>query len=97
MFALSSLLQHHKEFFSPQKLQSCGELATRLPAPQRRARSLDRRTSETFMTVSQLSFHCVLIDRADQTDECLCLQPDLLNFKKGWMVKLEGTDQVKNC
>lgn len=23
-------------------------------------------------------------------------QPDLLNFKKGWMVKLEGTEQVKH-
>uniref|UniRef100_A0A8D3AS34 PH domain-containing protein n=1 Tax=Scophthalmus maximus TaxID=52904 RepID=A0A8D3AS34_SCOMX len=41
------------------------------PAPQRRARSLDRRTSDTVMT------------------------PDLLNFKKGWMMKLDESDQWK--
>ncbi|XP_004071261.2 myosin phosphatase Rho-interacting protein [Oryzias latipes] len=50
-----------------EKLPSCGDTAQlRAPPPQRRAKSLDRRTSDTVMT------------------------PDLLNFKKGWMVKLEG-------
>ncbi|XP_068423041.1 myosin phosphatase Rho-interacting protein isoform X2 [Clinocottus analis] len=39
--------------------------------PLRRAKSLDRRTTESVMT------------------------PDLLNFKKGWMVKLDGQDQWK--
>lgn len=39
----------------------------------------------------------LLIDGVAETDLCLCLQPDLLNFKKGWMVKLEGTDQVNYC
>ncbi|KAM8844063.1 uncharacterized protein AB9W97_022305 [Spinachia spinachia] len=41
------------------------------PPPQRRAKSLDRRTSDTVMT------------------------PDLLNFKKGWMVKLDENEQWK--
>lgn len=36
-------------------------------------------------------------DEASESDVCLCLQPDLLNFKKGWMVKLEGSDQVNHC
>ncbi|XP_074511918.1 uncharacterized protein LOC141780548 isoform X1 [Sebastes fasciatus] len=55
-----------------EKLQSCGD-STQLtaPPPQRRAKSLDRRTSDTVMT------------------------PDLLNFKKGWMVKLDETEQWK--
>ncbi|XP_042248486.1 myosin phosphatase Rho-interacting protein-like [Thunnus maccoyii] len=55
-----------------EKLQSCGDTAqlTALP-PQRRAKSLDRRTSDTVMT------------------------PDLLNFKKGWMVKLDENDKWK--
>lgn len=37
----------------PQKLQSCGDIAQLAapPPPQRRARSLDRRTSDTAMTV----------------------------------------------
>ncbi|XP_069785529.1 putative leucine-rich repeat-containing protein DDB_G0290503 isoform X2 [Narcine bancroftii] len=39
--------------------------------PLRRAKSLDRRTTESIMT------------------------PDLLNFKKGWMVKLDETGQWK--
>ncbi|XP_067914031.1 protein outspread isoform X2 [Heterodontus francisci] len=39
--------------------------------PLRRAKSLDRRTTESIMT------------------------PDLLNFKKGWMVKLDVTGQWK--
>ncbi|CAK6968874.1 myosin phosphatase Rho-interacting protein-like [Scomber scombrus] len=53
-----------------EKLQSCGDI-TQLtaPPPQRRAKSLDRRTSDTVMT------------------------PDLLNFKKGWMVKLDENDK----
>uniref|UniRef100_A0A4W6E8W2 PH domain-containing protein n=1 Tax=Lates calcarifer TaxID=8187 RepID=A0A4W6E8W2_LATCA len=55
-----------------QKLQSCGDLAQlSAPPPQRRAKSLDRRTSDTVMT------------------------PDLLNFKKGWMVKLDENNQWK--
>ncbi|XP_041729340.1 myosin phosphatase Rho-interacting protein isoform X1 [Coregonus clupeaformis] len=55
-----------------EKLQSCGDLSPgqlTIPPPQRRAKSLDRRTSESVMT------------------------PDLLNFKKGWMVKLDKGDQ----
>ncbi|XP_078723326.1 uncharacterized protein LOC144940792 isoform X2 [Lampetra fluviatilis] len=40
-------------------------------APLRRAKSLDRRTTESLMT------------------------PDLLNFKKGWMVKLDDDGQWK--
>ncbi|XP_035510916.1 myosin phosphatase Rho-interacting protein-like isoform X1 [Morone saxatilis] len=55
-----------------EKLQSCGDIVQlTAPPPQRRSRSLDRRTSDTVMT------------------------PDLLNFKKGWMVKLDETDQWK--
>ncbi|XP_071752207.2 uncharacterized protein LOC139909143 isoform X1 [Centroberyx gerrardi] len=55
-----------------EKLQSCGDIAQlTAPPPQRRAKSLDRRTSESVMT------------------------PDLLNFKKGWMVKLDEEDQWK--
>ncbi|XP_031690563.1 myosin phosphatase Rho-interacting protein-like isoform X2 [Oncorhynchus kisutch] len=55
-----------------EKLQSCGDLSPgqlTVPPPQRRAKSLDRRTSESVMT------------------------PDLLNFKKGWMMKLDKEDQ----
>nr|CAG5930995.1 unnamed protein product [Menidia menidia] len=55
-----------------EKLPSCADVVqTEAPPPQRRAKSLDRRTSDTVMT------------------------PDLLNFKKGWMVKLEENDQWK--
>ncbi|XP_047428451.1 myosin phosphatase Rho-interacting protein-like [Mugil cephalus] len=55
-----------------EKLQSCGDIARLTAAPpQRRSKSLDRRTSDTVMT------------------------PDLLNFKKGWMVKLDVNDQWK--
>ncbi|XP_069572122.1 trichohyalin-like [Brachyistius frenatus] len=55
-----------------EKLQSCGDIVQLCPAPPpRRAKSLDRRTSDTVMT------------------------PDLLNFKKGWMMKLDGNDQWK--
>nr|XP_046270648.1 myosin phosphatase Rho-interacting protein-like isoform X2 [Scatophagus argus] len=55
-----------------EKLQSCGDIARlTAPPPQRRSRSLDRRTSDTVMT------------------------PDLLNFKKGWMVKLDENGQWK--
>ncbi|XP_034045799.1 myosin phosphatase Rho-interacting protein-like [Thalassophryne amazonica] len=55
-----------------EKLQSCSDL-TCLAAPlhQQRAKSLDRRTSDTAMT------------------------PDLLNVKKGWMVKLDKNEQWK--
>ncbi|XP_071028475.1 protein outspread-like [Oncorhynchus clarkii lewisi] len=55
-----------------EKLQSCGDLRPgqlTVPPSQRRAKSLDRRTSESVMT------------------------PDLLNFKKGWMMKLDKEDQ----
>ncbi|XP_034088720.1 myosin phosphatase Rho-interacting protein-like [Gymnodraco acuticeps] len=63
----SEARSNHRE-----KLQSCGDI-TQLtaPPPQRRAKSLDRRTSDTIMT------------------------PDLLNFKKGWMVKLDVNGQWK--
>ncbi|XP_059204085.1 myosin phosphatase Rho-interacting protein-like [Centropristis striata] len=55
-----------------EKLQSCGDIVQlTAPPPQRRAKSLDRRTSDTIMT------------------------PDLLNFKKGWMVKLDENEQWK--
>ncbi|KAK2833014.1 hypothetical protein Q5P01_016903 [Channa striata] len=55
-----------------EKLQSCGDITQlSVPPPQRRAKSLDSRTSETINT------------------------PDLLNFKKGWMVKLDENDQWK--
>nr|XP_040046594.1 myosin phosphatase Rho-interacting protein-like [Gasterosteus aculeatus aculeatus] len=55
-----------------EKLQSRGDTARlAAPPPQRRAKSLDRRTSDTVMT------------------------PDLLNFKKGWMVKLDENEQWK--
>ncbi|XP_026181532.1 myosin phosphatase Rho-interacting protein-like isoform X2 [Mastacembelus armatus] len=55
-----------------EKLQSCEDIAQHsAPLPQRRAKSLDRRTSDAVVT------------------------PDLLNFKKGWMVKLDGNDQWK--
>ncbi|KAG7219382.1 hypothetical protein INR49_019088 [Caranx melampygus] len=55
-----------------EKLQSCTDKAQLgAPPPQRRAKSLDRRTSDTVMT------------------------PDLLNFKKGWLVKLDENDQWK--
>ncbi|XP_024127920.1 myosin phosphatase Rho-interacting protein [Oryzias melastigma] len=55
-----------------EKLPSCGDTAQLCaPPPQRRAKSLDRRTSDTVMT------------------------PDLLNFKKGWMVKLDENGEWK--
>ncbi|KAL0993344.1 hypothetical protein UPYG_G00106410 [Umbra pygmaea] len=55
-----------------EKLQSCGELGPgqlTAPVPERRSKSLDRRTSESAMT------------------------PDLLNFKKGWMMKMDKEDE----
>ncbi|KAK1877295.1 Myosin phosphatase Rho-interacting protein [Dissostichus eleginoides] len=63
---------HRETLVIKEKLQSCGDI-TQLtaPPPQRRAKSLDRRTSDTIMT------------------------PDLLNFKKGWMVKLDVNGQWK--
>ncbi|XP_029293975.1 myosin phosphatase Rho-interacting protein-like [Cottoperca gobio] len=55
-----------------EKLQSCGDSPQlSAPPPQRRAKSLDRRTSDAIMT------------------------PDLLNFKKGWLVKLDENEQWK--
>ncbi|XP_065821096.1 protein outspread isoform X1 [Labrus bergylta] len=55
-----------------EKLQSCGDINQLCaPPPQRRTRSLDRRTTDTVMT------------------------PDLLNFKKGWMAKLDENEQPK--
>ncbi|XP_015241379.1 PREDICTED: myosin phosphatase Rho-interacting protein-like isoform X1 [Cyprinodon variegatus] len=55
---------------SREKLLSAGDGNTlNVPAPQRRAKSLDRRTSDMAMT------------------------PDLLNFKKGWMMKLDEDDE----
>ncbi|KAF7665595.1 hypothetical protein LDENG_00135620 [Lucifuga dentata] len=55
-----------------EKLQSCGDISQLAsPTPQRRAKSLDHRTSETVKI------------------------PDLLNFKKGWMVKLDEENQWK--
>uniref|UniRef100_UPI00398EBF04 putative leucine-rich repeat-containing protein DDB_G0290503 isoform X2 n=1 Tax=Pristiophorus japonicus TaxID=55135 RepID=UPI00398EBF04 len=54
-----------KESIREQRFRSSG-----VP-PLRRAKSLDRRTTESIMT------------------------PDLLNFKKGWMVKLDGMGQWK--
>ncbi|CAJ1075900.1 myosin phosphatase Rho-interacting protein-like [Xyrichtys novacula] len=53
-----------------EKLPSCGDLTQLcVSPPQRRTRSLDDRTNDTFIT------------------------PDLLNFKKGWMVKLDEGEQ----
>ncbi|XP_056143613.1 myosin phosphatase Rho-interacting protein-like [Lampris incognitus] len=53
-----------------EKLLSLGDMVQlAAPPPQRRAKSLDRRTSDSIMT------------------------PDLLNFKKGWMVKLDKEDK----
>ncbi|CDR18833.1 unnamed protein product, partial [Oncorhynchus mykiss] len=43
----------------PVKLQSCGDLRPgqlTVPPPQRRAKSLDRRTSESVMTPDLLNF-----------------------------------------
>ncbi|XP_054463340.1 myosin phosphatase Rho-interacting protein-like [Anoplopoma fimbria] len=55
-----------------EKLLSSGDIVQlTAPPPQRRAKSLDRRTTDTVMT------------------------PDLLNFKKGWMVKLDENEQWK--
>ncbi|XP_041634539.1 myosin phosphatase Rho-interacting protein-like isoform X2 [Cheilinus undulatus] len=55
-----------------EKLQSCGDINQLCtPQPQRRTRSLDRRTTDTVIT------------------------PDLLNFKKGWLVKLDENEQSK--
>uniref|UniRef100_UPI00358E33A6 myosin phosphatase Rho-interacting protein-like isoform X2 n=1 Tax=Myxine glutinosa TaxID=7769 RepID=UPI00358E33A6 len=55
---------------------ACADVATAAAAASaapllRRAKSLDRRTTESLMT------------------------PDLLNFKKGWMVKLDADEQWK--
>ncbi|XP_078081466.1 uncharacterized protein mpripb isoform X2 [Mustelus asterias] len=53
--------------------------------PLRRAKSLDRRTTESIMTSAWLR---------DFTSKAVG-EPDLLNFKKGWMVKLDEMGQWK--
>ncbi|XP_012670086.1 myosin phosphatase Rho-interacting protein isoform X4 [Clupea harengus] len=63
----SEIRRFHRE---DQKSQPLDFQHTALP-PLRRAKSLDRRTTESVMT------------------------PDLLNFKKGWMVKLDEQGQWK--
>ncbi|XP_029691786.1 myosin phosphatase Rho-interacting protein isoform X5 [Takifugu rubripes] len=63
----------HRRFHREGQTRDAGEdldFASSLP-PLRRAKSLDRRTTESVMT------------------------PDLLNFKKGWMVKLDEQAQWK--
>lgn len=59
----------HRRFHREEKGQDL-DFPSALP-PLRRAKSLDRRTTESVMT------------------------PDLLNFKKGWMVKLDEQGQWK--
>ncbi|KAK7918756.1 hypothetical protein WMY93_010040 [Mugilogobius chulae] len=60
--------QHRR--FHPEEQSQDPDFPSTLP-PLRRAKSLDRRTTESVMT------------------------PDLLNFKKGWMVKLDEQGQWK--
>ncbi|XP_029311733.1 myosin phosphatase Rho-interacting protein isoform X2 [Cottoperca gobio] len=63
----------HRRFHREEQRHDVGQVLdfpSTLP-PLRRAKSLDRRTTESVMT------------------------PDLLNFKKGWMVKLEEQGQWK--
>ncbi|XP_039892833.1 trichohyalin isoform X4 [Simochromis diagramma] len=63
----------HRRFQREEQRQDVGQgldFPSTLP-PLRRAKSLDRRTTESVMT------------------------PDLLNFKKGWMVKLDEQGQWK--
>uniref|UniRef100_A0A7N8XGT6 Myosin phosphatase Rho interacting protein n=1 Tax=Mastacembelus armatus TaxID=205130 RepID=A0A7N8XGT6_9TELE len=63
----------HRRFHREEQRHDVGqglEFPSTLP-PLRRAKSLDRRTTESVMT------------------------PDLLNFKKGWMVKLDAQGQWK--
>uniref|UniRef100_A0A3Q0QUM6 Myosin phosphatase Rho interacting protein n=1 Tax=Amphilophus citrinellus TaxID=61819 RepID=A0A3Q0QUM6_AMPCI len=63
----------HRRFHREEQRQDVGQgldFPSTLP-PLRRAKSLDRRTTESVMT------------------------PDLLNFKKGWMVKLDEQGQWK--
>uniref|UniRef100_A0A1A8SIZ0 PH domain-containing protein n=1 Tax=Nothobranchius rachovii TaxID=451742 RepID=A0A1A8SIZ0_9TELE len=63
----------HRHLYREEQRQNTGEgldFPSTLP-PLRRAKSLDRRTTESVMT------------------------PDLLNFKKGWMVKLDEQGQWK--
>ncbi|XP_069012324.1 myosin phosphatase Rho-interacting protein isoform X3 [Embiotoca jacksoni] len=63
----------HRRFHREEQRHDVGQgldFASTLP-PLRRAKSLDRRTTESVMT------------------------PDLLNFKKGWMVKLDEQGQWK--
>ncbi|KAM9817029.1 uncharacterized protein ACB057_002309 [Neosynchiropus ocellatus] len=63
----------HRRFHGEERRHDVGQgldFPSTLP-PLRRAKSLDRRTTESVMT------------------------PDLLNFKKGWMVKLDDQGQWK--
>ncbi|XP_021267201.1 myosin phosphatase Rho-interacting protein isoform X8 [Numida meleagris] len=54
-------------------------------SPHRRAKSLDRRSTESSMTAG-----CGCSDHL-----CPSLQPDLLNFKKGWLTKQYEDGQWK--
>uniref|UniRef100_A0A087XLB9 PH domain-containing protein n=1 Tax=Poecilia formosa TaxID=48698 RepID=A0A087XLB9_POEFO len=57
------------------KLRSTGDGSLlSVPTPQRRTRSLDRRTPDSAMAA---------------------MTPDLLNFKKGWMMKLDDDEEWK--
>ncbi|PWA16097.1 hypothetical protein CCH79_00016545 [Gambusia affinis] len=57
------------------KLRSTGDGSLlSVPTPQRRTRSLDRRTADGAVAA---------------------MTPDLLNFKKGWMMKLDEDDEWK--
>uniref|UniRef100_A0A3B3WIQ0 PH domain-containing protein n=1 Tax=Poecilia mexicana TaxID=48701 RepID=A0A3B3WIQ0_9TELE len=58
-----------------EKLRSTGDGSLlSVPTPQRRTRSLDRRTPDSAMAA---------------------MTPDLLNFKKGWMMKLDDDEEWK--
>ncbi|XP_071247523.1 myosin phosphatase Rho-interacting protein-like isoform X2 [Salvelinus alpinus] len=61
----------HRRFHTEEQRHDLGQDFPSTLPPLRRAKSLDRRTTESVMT------------------------PDLLNFKKGWMVKLDEHGQWK--
>uniref|UniRef100_A0A672FMK2 Myosin phosphatase Rho-interacting protein-like n=1 Tax=Salarias fasciatus TaxID=181472 RepID=A0A672FMK2_SALFA len=65
------------------------EKRSRFRSPDRQEReailSPERRSFCTFSSVNILTFRCTFS----------CFQPDLLNFKKGWMVKLDEQGQWK--
>ncbi|XP_047464618.1 myosin phosphatase Rho-interacting protein isoform X4 [Mugil cephalus] len=61
----------HRRFHREEQRHDVGQDFPSTLPPLRRAKSLDRRTTESVMT------------------------PDLLNFKKGWMVKLDEQGQWK--